>query len=114
MTNSLKQRLIEATGPDRELADEVLLARGWVRKQYDTSGDLDPIVQWISPEKDIYQIRERPNPLASLDSALTLHEGPLQINALHSAIMEIPEDADKFDVCRKLCLDALKVEHEDV
>jgi len=49
-------------GPSREVADHVLLACGWKR-----DGRL-----WKSPQIKYYQEHERPNPLASIDSALTL------------------------------------------
>lgn len=58
-------KLEQATGPDRELADEVLLACGWTVDHEDHEG-----VIWRATNGDL--IAGDHNPLASLDSALTL------------------------------------------
>lgn len=72
----LASRVEEATGPDRELGEEVLRAFGW---RTSTAGFfLGPIIRWSPPgpydprrsfdEEDF----NRHNPLASLDIAMQL------------------------------------------
>lgn len=69
--DELIKRLESATGPDRALADDVLLACGWSMIEF---GALDnPSYEWIAPdESTTYVGGDQPNPLASLDAALTL------------------------------------------
>ena len=64
-------RLEALTGPDQEVADEVLLACGWSMIEF---GALDnPSYEWLAPdESTTYVGGDHPNPLASLDAALTL------------------------------------------
>ena len=65
----LAERCVNATGPDRVLADEVLLACGWEH----ISGNAATMGEdvWYAPDGKCYGVN-RPDPTASLDAALTL------------------------------------------
>lgn len=72
MTGDIKEliaRLEKATGPDRELADEILVqVFGWKRGLTELTEDfmLPPnSMEWLGPLK-------RPDPLSSIDAAMTL------------------------------------------
>lgn len=66
----LLARLEDATGPDRELADDVLLACGWsFRIVHDTITGTERV--WAKPGGTTYGY-SRPDPLASLDAAISL------------------------------------------
>jgi len=74
----LIERLENATGPDRGLGREVLLACGW--RTYGVGCFIGPLIQWHSPDQnttfgddDFY----RHDPTSSIDAALTLVEGRL-------------------------------------
>lgn len=64
---TLIERLEAATGPDRELANEVLLACGWTAHVTPTR----MVTYWVK-NPDAFPDGEQPNPLASIDAALTL------------------------------------------
>ena len=66
-------RLEAAVGPDRELADAVLLACGWVKHKNPVWNHLDRC-DWLSPppRQRLWSSSRRPNPTASIDAALTL------------------------------------------
>ena len=77
----LIQRLEQASGPDRELGDAVLLACGWTRSQRSKwnsarqkvgDGTLARDWFWVSPSGYEIEGHRRPDPTASLDAALTL------------------------------------------
>lgn len=61
-------RLEKLEGPDRALADEILIACGWV---YD-SNDEGEITEVFSPAGVMHNPLELPDPTASIDDALTL------------------------------------------
>ncbi len=65
------ERLERATDPSRDLADDVLLACGWSVIEF---GALDnPSHEWLAPdESTTYVGGDHPNPLASLDAAVSL------------------------------------------
>lgn len=64
-------RLERATEADRSLANEVLFACGWT--QQEVGNNLcDPSLEWVSPDGATFYDGDQPNPLASLDAALTL------------------------------------------
>ena len=102
---TLKQRLRDATGPDRQLADEVLLAYGWERTE---------IGLLIAPDGRSYMPHEnRPNPLASIDAACMLRDPAHPGLSIHEASFRIfdhfaTNDPTIFELCRQLCLDALE------
>lgn len=65
-------RLRAAAGPDRELADDILLACGWLGQSQTSkiSGILIP--HWKDPQGRDWPTHLRPDPTASIDAALTL------------------------------------------
>lgn len=63
----LAARVEAVEGPDRELADEVMLATGWTVENHNSL-----INDWWSPALKRYPAPARPNPLASLDAAMML------------------------------------------
>ncbi len=66
--SDLIERLEKATGPDRELGNEVLLACGWRIEEHGDGPDRH--VFWCG--QDDYADGDQPDPTASLDAALTL------------------------------------------
>lgn len=70
--DELIQRLEAATGPSRDLANEVLFACGWTQREI---GKLDnPTLYWEPPDKehDYFRDGDQPNPLDSIDAARRL------------------------------------------
>lgn len=74
----LIERLEKATGPDRELGDDVLMACGW--RLIEEGPGPDRILYWAAPD-DVpidpmhggeYANGDQPDPTASIDAALTL------------------------------------------
>ncbi len=71
---TLITRLERATGPDRELGNEVLFQCGWT--QAEGGNNLcDPYLEWTAPDGDSVLDGDQPDPTASLDAALTLAKG---------------------------------------
>lgn len=72
MTKELIARLEKATGPDRGLADEILLTCDWKIEEHGAGPD--PSCVWIDPDPDgeDYIAGDQPDPTASLDAALAL------------------------------------------
>lgn len=72
MSADLIERLEKATGPDRELANEVLLACCWKADEYGPGPGR--YVIWIDPDPngEDYIDGDQPDPTASLDAARTL------------------------------------------
>lgn len=75
----LIERLEKCTGPDRELADDVLLACGWTRRLVASSHPKaseryePPYYKWASAAGQSWPtIVSRPDPTASIDAALML------------------------------------------
>ncbi|GAA4827123.1 hypothetical protein GCM10023232_26650 [Sphingosinicella ginsenosidimutans] len=71
----LAARIEAATGADRELGRELLLACGWTKTQ--VGHFLGPLYGWTSPDKATYFqddnfVREKHDPTASLDAAMKL------------------------------------------
>lgn len=68
----LISRLEKCSGPDRELADEVLLNCGW--SMGEVGNNLcDPAIEWLSPDgSEAFYDGDQPNPLASVDAAMGL------------------------------------------
>jgi hypothetical protein len=71
-SGDLIARLEKATGEDRELANDVLLACGWKTEEYGAGPDRS--VTWIDPNPngEDYLDGDQPDPTASLDAARTL------------------------------------------
>lgn len=69
----LIERLERATGPDRELANDVLFACGWSAHEIGM-GDVRSTV-WTSPDGHDHLDGDHPDPTRSLDAALTLVPG---------------------------------------
>jgi hypothetical protein len=63
---SLIARLQLATGPSRELGDEVLIACGWTKFRWNSAP------RWRRHDGVSIHAVTRPNPTASIDAALTL------------------------------------------
>lgn len=62
-------RLEAATGPDHQLADDLLLACGWTRE----APTMPEHWQWSTPDgKRVYHWGDAPDPLQSVDVALLL------------------------------------------
>lgn len=71
MTADLIAKLEAATEPSRELADEVLLACGWSYNQF--NGYWYPTKEHMKHHAEPrYLFDRQPNPLTSIDAALTL------------------------------------------
>lgn len=70
--NEIIERLEKATGPDRQLGNDVLLACGW-RLEEEGDGP-DRRLFWSSPDAD-YNDGDQPDPTASLDAARLLVSG---------------------------------------
>lgn len=68
--SSLIERLEKATGPDRDLGNEVLAAVGW--RKVVIGYFRGPMERWVAPDGNQYDDGNQPNPTASLDSAMTL------------------------------------------
>lgn len=68
--SDLLQRLEAATWPDQELADDVLWECGW--RQYEDGKPDNPALWWESPSGEDFRDGDQPNPLSSVDAALTL------------------------------------------
>lgn len=66
----LIERLERASGPDRELANDVLFACGWTA--HETSDGPDRHVVWESPDGHGFEDGDQPDPTASLDAARSL------------------------------------------
>lgn len=66
-------RLEKASGPDRELANEVLLACGWKINEYGDEGPTRSI-EWVNPDPNgiDYLDGGQPDPTTSIDAAVTL------------------------------------------
>lgn len=70
---ALIAELEAATDDDRDLADKVLKACGWtIRVDFPRPYPHEPAQTWIAPDGLEYDESVRPNPLASVDAALTL------------------------------------------
>lgn len=67
---TLIERLEAATGPDRELGNEVLFECGWMLRE--EGGGPDRITIWIAPDGGEFFDGEQLNPTRSVDAALTL------------------------------------------
>lgn len=70
--NDLIERLEKATGSDREIGNEVLLACGW-KLEEDGEGP-DRALFWVNPDPngEDYNDGDQPNPTFSIDVALRL------------------------------------------
>jgi hypothetical protein len=64
----LAERVEGLTGPDGAIADEILLACGWVAD----SNDEGEIVQWFDPSGISWSSFDLPDPTSSLDAAMSL------------------------------------------
>lgn len=62
--------LEKATGPDRELGNEVLFACGW--RMEEDGPRPDPSLYWIAPNGEEFIDGDQPDPTASIDAAMTL------------------------------------------
>ena len=70
--SDLIARLEKATGPDRELGNDVLLACGWVCEEHGNGGP-DTYLTWApSPDDDDFLDGDHPDPTSSIDAAMTL------------------------------------------
>ncbi len=70
--DDLIERLQKATGPDRQLGNDILLACGW---RIEEEGDgPDRRLFWSSPDAD-YNDGDQPDPTASLDAARIVASG---------------------------------------
>lgn len=90
-------RLEAAEGPDRELADEVLLACGWERSVGATTNP--DIVFWKAPDSDEYHAEGSDwpgDPTASIDAALTLVPEKYDITITQASG---PRRSDWFATC---------------
>lgn len=70
---TLIERLEAATGPDRELGNEVLFECGWMLRE--EGGGPDRATIWIPPSdrfNDEFLDGDQPNPTASIDAAMML------------------------------------------
>lgn len=68
MIEEFISQLEKATGPDRALADEVLIACGWVAD----SNDEGEVTAWYDPNGIQHGPLDLPDPTGSIDAALTL------------------------------------------
>lgn len=70
--SDLIARLEKATGPDRELGNDVLLACGWVCEEHGNGGP-DTYLTWApSADDDDFMDGDQPDPTSSIDAAMTL------------------------------------------
>jgi hypothetical protein len=69
---ALIERLESATWQDRELADDVLLTCGWKVREHNFGWGEREVVWTKFGAVEKYVDGEQPNPLASIDAALTL------------------------------------------
>lgn len=70
----LIERLEKATGPDRELGNDILYATGWTVHEIG-EGDVRSAI-WTEPRGEEYREGDHPDPTASIDAALTLLPDP--------------------------------------
>lgn len=82
------KRLEAATdGDDRKLADEVLKACGWTtRVDFPRPYPYEPAQTWIAPNGLEYDESVRPNPLGSIDAALTLARNQVEATDMMNAM----------------------------
>lgn len=94
MNTDLIARLEKASGPDRELANEVLFACGWKINEYGDEGPTRSI-EWVNPDPNgiDYLDGDQPDPTASIDAALTLV--PSGKDWLHSRLTD-PADGKPY------------------
>jgi hypothetical protein len=107
---TLVERLEVLTEPDRHTADEVLLACEWTQNRVTVDGPL----RWYSPneESPCFELGDQPNPLESLDAALTLvpeengsnKAGFLQAAMFQRHVGDIPD----WKIPIALCIAVLK------
>ena len=94
VTSSLSDliaRLEKATGPDRELGNDVLLACGWVCEEHGNGGP-DTYLTWApSADDDDFMDGDQPDPTSSIDAAMTL--------ALDGWILDSMSDEATGHVC---------------
>lgn len=66
----LAGRCEKATGPDREIANDVLFACGWTSHEFGEGDNRTTI--WTAPRGEEFTDGDQPDPTGSIDAAMTL------------------------------------------